>query len=188
MTTTATPEAITDALAEAKARTQRLQAQADAIDNAVNEAYERAELSHYRRQATAGATSYRNERDQFYAELEAAMVADPLDHAALYAAFVALKDADSRAGAMSSHASRLSHIDPAPPNVHTGAPVTRPVLVSEMHSTLTFSQVLDAATRARCDRIRAQHQAELRAHAHEEISAAVDKARAQAAAQIDDDK
>jgi hypothetical protein len=178
--TTATPEAIADALAESKARTARLQAQADKVDTAVNEAYECAERSHYRRQATAGATSYRNERDQFYAELEAAMVADPLDHAALFEAFVALKDSDARAGAMSSHASRLSHIDPMPPNA-IGAPQARPVLVSEMHSTLTFSAVLDAAIRARCDRIRNGHQAALRAAAQEEISAAVDTARAKAA-------
>src|SRR5271165_7670051 len=132
MTKTATPEQIADALAEAKARTQRLQEQADAIDNAVNDAYERTELSHYRRQATAGATEYRNERDQLKAELDAAMVADPLDHAALFEAYIALKDADARAGAMASHASRLNHLDPMPLNA-IGAYQTRPVLVSEMH-------------------------------------------------------
>jgi hypothetical protein len=179
--TTATPDAIADALAEAKARTQRLQAQADAIDSAVSEAYERAELSHYRRAAAKGATEHREKRDQLKAELDAAMVADPLDHAALFEAFIALKDADARAGAMRAHASRISHIDPMTPNA-VGAPRARPVLVSEMHSTLTFGQVLDAAVRARCDRIRAQHQASLQAAAHEEISAAVDTARAQAAA------
>jgi len=181
MTKTATPEAIADALAEAKARTQRLQEQADAIDNAVSEAYERTELSHYRRAATKGATEYRNERDERKAELDAAMAADPLDHAALYEAFAALKDADARCGAMASHASRLSHIDPMPPNA-IGAPQARPVLVREMYPTLTFSAVLDAAINARCDRIRAQHQAELQAAAFEEISAAVDTARTQAAA------
>jgi hypothetical protein len=185
MTKTATPEAIADALAEAKARTQRLQRQADAIKNAVNEAYERTEKSYYRRMATKVATEYRNQRDAAKDKLDALMMADPLDPIAIADALIGLRELDAKCGAMHSHASRLDYVDPLP-NSHIGVPQTRPVLVSELYQQLTFAQVLDTAIRVRSERIRSQHQAELQADAQAEISAAVDQARTQAAAAIDD--
>jgi hypothetical protein len=184
MTKTATPEAITDALAEARARTDRLQAQADRIADAEREASREAELKHYRDAHTRRATQYRNERDALKTRLDEACNADPLDPNAIWETFAALKDFDAKCGAMSAHAGRLDYLDPRPPNPNSGAPQGRPAIVSEMYQHLTYARVLDQAIAARADRIRASHQSELQAEAAAEITAAVDKARAAAAAQI----
>jgi hypothetical protein len=181
-----TAEKINAELAETEARRERLQAKANAINTAVREAHDRVEKSYYRRMATKVATEHRNQRDAAKAELDAAMVADPLDPIKLAAKLVALKDADARCGAVAAHAGRLDYLDPLPPNA-IGAPRARPVLCSEIYQQLTLWQVTDQAIAARADRIRAAHQAELQAEAAAEISAAVDNARAAAAAEVDTD-
>jgi hypothetical protein len=133
MTTAATPEAITDELAEIDARRERLQAKANAINTAVREAHDRVEKSYYRRMATKVATEHRNQRDAAKAELDAAMVADPLDPIKLAAKLVALKDADARCGAVAAHAGRLDYLDPLPPNA-IGAPRVRPCFAARFIS------------------------------------------------------
>jgi hypothetical protein len=178
---------IADELAEAEARTNRLRAKAEAINTAVREERDRAELSYYRIKATKVATEYRNGHNAVASELEALITADPIDASAILAKVIEVRDSAARCGALAAHASRLDYLSPLPPNPNSGAAQARTVPVGgERYKNLTFTQVLDAAINARAERIRRQHLAELQTEAASEISAAVDAARAKAASEISD--
>jgi hypothetical protein len=181
MTKAATPEQIHAKLAEQKTITDRLQAQADSISHAEREAYRTTELSVYRREHGPNAVKARNARDAAKDKLDALAAAEKLDLRAIADAFVDLRDADARAGAQQSHGARLNHIDPIRPNF-IGAPQSRPPQVTPLYERTSFWAYLDSILTARYERIRSQRGDELRNAAHAEITAAVDNARAAAAA------
>jgi hypothetical protein len=175
---------IDDQLAAARADFQRLQALQDRIDVAGAEARSTATLVHYRHAATERAREYREHRDELKNKLDRIAMADKLDLNALFTAYVEVRDADARAGALNVHSSMLNTLEP-PERNHIGVqPMPHGAQVAELYKGLAFTAFLDHILAQRADRIRAQHRAELEAHAHKEIRAAEQAARDHAAAAV----
>jgi hypothetical protein len=185
-----TTNTIDDQLATARADFQRPQAFQDRINTAGNEARSTAKRQHYRAAATERSADYRQHRDELKNKLDEIAMSDQLDIDAQFAAWVALRDPDAKAGAINVHSSMLDSLE-GPRKNHIGAyEMPRGAAVNELYTPAngwTFTAFVDRVLALRADRIRAEHQAELQAEAAAEIAAGVDKARAAAAAQIDND-
>jgi hypothetical protein len=176
-----TETTLPERLAAARAENARLQDLSDRIEAAFRAARDEASLQYYRHAATELAREYREHRDALKTKLDELATADKLDLNQLFAAFVKLSDADSRAGGLAVHASMLQTLEPEPRN-HIGVqPMPRGAQVAELYKGMSFGVFLDQLIGRRRDAIRAQHRAELETLAHKEISAAEQSARAAAA-------
>lgn len=179
MTTTPT---LNEQLSAARAETARLQELQDRIDAAGAEARNTTMLAHYRHAATERAREYRDHRDELKNKLDRIAMADKLDLNQLFTAFVELRDADARAGALNVHSSMLNTLEPQERN-HIGVqPMPRGAQVAELYKGLAFTAFIGHILAQRADRIRAQHRVELEAAAHREVRGAEQRAREAAAA------
>jgi len=162
--------------------TDRLQAQADAIDAAEHEAKKAARLAHFLEANSTKSWQYRDTRDAVRARLDEIAAAPELDVDALRRTFIELKMEDAKCGALSIHAATLNNLDPLPDNF-AGVPQTRPTQVGEIYAQWTWAAYLEQTIKAHADRIRAQHLQSLQVEAHEDETRAGDEARTAAAAE-----
>jgi hypothetical protein len=173
---TTTPSLAQQAAA-AEAEAARLRAEADRIDAAGQAAANQARLDHYRNAATELAGDYRERRDALKTKLDELALADKLDLNALFAAFVQLRDEDSRCGALNTHASMLNTLEP-PERNHIGVQqMPRGAQVAELYKGLSFAGFVDQVIARRADAIRGRHIDQLRGEAHKQVQAAEQAAR-----------
>jgi hypothetical protein len=99
----------------------------------------------------------------------------------LYGAFLAFKESDAKAGSLRNHAHRINTIAPLGRN-HAGADQVRPIACDQLYERLSWSSYLDQVVAERTARARQAHAAELESEASQKVSAAVEQARAAAAA------
>jgi hypothetical protein len=147
--TATTPEEIAAEVAEARAELARKQARADAIREAEQAARRQAELDHYREAYGPKSYEYRELRDTAKAKLDETAAAETIDLPTLFAAFVALREADARAYAISVHGATIDTVDPKPyaPGVAPAAQ-GRPTGVSALYEKSSFWQYLDGVITA----------------------------------------
>jgi hypothetical protein len=113
--TTKTPT-LDEQFAAAQAEANRLRAEKDRIDGAGIAARDEARLARYKNDATVRAGGYRENRDALHTKLTELAAAENLDLNALFTAYVEMRDADSKAGALNTHASMLNSLEPEPRN------------------------------------------------------------------------
>jgi hypothetical protein len=180
-TTTQTPEQIADQYAAAEAEAARHRAKLDAIRDAENTARHAAALEHYTDAAGDRATSYRQERDAAKKRLDELANADQVELTRLFNAFLAFKEADAKAGALRNHAAYINTLNPLGRN-HAGADQSHVIHCDELHARLTWSDYLASVVAERTAGGRRAHAAELESEAGQKVIAAVEQARAEAAA------
>ena len=180
-TKTSTPELIAEELAALEAESAKRRAKLAAINDAENSARRATELDHYRVAANDRATDYRTARDNAGAHRDAIAAADTIDLNELFNAFLEFKRLDAMAGALHSHAARIDYVDPLPPN-EIGAPRSHVVACSSLYDRLKWSEYLDWVVAERTKQARSGHARELESEVSTKITAAVEQARAAAAA------
>jgi hypothetical protein len=175
---------IAEQAAAAQAEANRLRAEAERIDAAGAQARIEAAIQHYHHAATDVAYEYRQQRDTLQTKLtEMAVAEDGLN--ALFKAWVEMRDADAKAGALNVHCSMLDTLQPPQRQWNGAYPMPSRAAVDELYTPRngwTFSAFVDRVLAQRADRIRAHHVEELRAQSHKEVSAAEQQARDAAAA------
>jgi hypothetical protein len=181
---TTTPT-LAEQAAAAQAEANRLRAEADRIDAAGNQARSEAALQRYRLDATEFAYEYRQHRDTLHTKLTEMAAADDLELNGLFKAWVEMRDADAKAGALNQHSSMLDTLQPPQRQWNGAHPMPGRAAVDELYTPRngwTFASFVDRVLAQRADRQRAKHVEELRAEAHKEVSAAEQQARDAAAA------
>lgn len=178
MTTKSTPaQQFSHELAQAQATAYKLQAKADAIEQAASEAARSAELRTLRRQAREVATEARTLRDQLKVELDTLAVSD-VGFDELLTKFIAFKTADKRCGAIAIHCSRLSNVDPMPSGASGRDHWGRMATCRELFASLSWADFLQSAIEVRLELAERTCRAELDAELHQVIAQADADARA----------
>ncbi|HME16655.1 MAG TPA: hypothetical protein VKG83_14640 [Mycobacterium sp.] len=176
-----TPEQIAEQYAAAEADAARHRAKLDAIKDAENAERQRVQLEHFTDAAGPRATRYRDERDEAKAKLDTLAGAETVDVNELFTAFFDFKTLDARAGALRNHAHRINTIAPLGRN-HAGADQSHVIHCDSLYDQLTWGQYLEQVVTERTRRSGSQHGAELESEASQKVTAAVEQARAAAAA------
>ncbi|MCV7251216.1 hypothetical protein H7J86_03495 [Mycobacterium hackensackense] len=172
-----------DQINAAEARAQQMREHAKAIDTAGYEARNAADYEHVQYLHTA-ADECNQARTKAEARFTDLSTAERLDHAKLFAAFIALKDADARCEAVSvDYMTRIGRHEEPTVSVHTGVAMGhRGVGTSAKFKRTTWTETLEGVISARHARIATEHRGELIKRADDKAEAASDQARAEASA------